>query len=323
MFPESAQSAIRIRTGYLFVGIGLTLALASGCAKKENNQAKPESSAVVSSEKIRRDDYGNVLLAREPLRPFDQYQVKNVSSGFRVSGDEAIAAEAYKYRQLFWSGAKRDDALLAYDYLEEYRAEQDSFKRADIVKQQKPALEKAYREAQEKKLHAFYFSKENENQQMVSLGRYDAEKNRFEINFGIPDTSSFAWEKPHGKNHPRQTWGATFIGGEYSNTGSHFYTPKSEAEARAIEAALAPLREQSKYGNGNMVQLPTYYLGHVVGSNAGMGNSDYVTFFVVDGLAVEDPKSRRILFTVDRMKEEPMAHTSLLAAQREFFPQKD
>ena len=116
-----------------FALAALLLALAA-CGKKEGQdnaapagQASEQADRKLTSNGLELDDQGGILLARQPLLPFERYIVLDQSKNFRTKDQAETTAVEKLYRNVFWAGAERDYDLLAYDFLPEVRAEKDAF----------------------------------------------------------------------------------------------------------------------------------------------------------------------------------------------------
>lgn len=267
----------------VFAAVVLTACGKSG----DGSKASPPASAAPIATK----ESSVYEFKREALLSLDKYAKVNRSRGYWLSNDEAIERENSLYRGAFWSGAKADYDLLAYDFLPEYRKEKDTFKRLDIVKANQDRLDAAYKEAQKNKHYALYFDNEN----TVTVGRYDPVKKGFEVGFGIDEYNAYLWNKPNEGKGEREQWGFQIFGAAFTaNDNRVWFIPKNEDEARKIEEALSAHR-----GGNDRAFFPASYLGHVVASDTKPGPfNPYSALMVLDGVAIHQPKSGEVIFTV-------------------------
>lgn len=288
-----------------FALAALLLALAA-CGKKEGQdnaapagQASEQADRKLTSNGLELDDQGGILLARQPLLPFERYIVLDQSKNFRTKDQAETTAVEKLYRNVFWAGAERDYDLLAYDFLPEVRAEKDAFKRADIVKTRHAELDAAYAEAKKHRHYALYLDRDS----LMSIGPYDAQKKGFRVSTGIRGDMAYGWSKPEDHAHNEHAnWMVEFAGSGVAED-LRWYIPKDEADARKLEASLSKLRSNPSA----TVDLPGYYFGHIADLASRPEKQQYDALLVVDGIAVTDPQTRQPLLTMDFHAIEPKA----------------
>ncbi|OQS45774.1 hypothetical protein B0T49_20310 [Chromobacterium violaceum] len=197
-------------------------------------------------------------------------------------------------RNAYWSGAPKNLEKLAEDFSQTYRREKNSFKRADLLKTLTPELEKSYSGAQGQKDFAFRTT------QLLSIGPYDSQKGGFKVS--LPHDaeqveSVLAKDSDLSKNNHH--WRFRFVGVPHEEL---FYKPKDEAEAREIEAVLAPHR-----GNG---QEPVFTFIQFAGSEIGTltkdGGLSDVALIGVDAITAIDRDSGKQLLTLAGQDLGPM-----------------
>ena len=288
------------------IALAALLLTLAACGKKENNdnaapaeQASEQSERKFTSNGLEIEEQGGILLPRQPLLPFERYTVLDQSKHFRTNNQAETTQVEQLYRNVFWAGAGRDDDLLAYDFLPEVRAENDAFKRADIVKARRAELDAAYAEAKKQKHYALYLDRDF----LMSIGPYDAQKKGFLVDTGIRGDIAYGWPKP--KEHEHNAHASWMI--EFAGTGLpenlRWYIPKDEAEARKLEASLSKLRSNP----ASTVDLPGYYFGHIADLASRPEKHQYNALLVVDGIAVTDPATRQPLLTMDFHALQPKA----------------
>jgi hypothetical protein len=281
--------------------LALAVVLA-GCGKKDiaygqgSPLGEPQSKAAMqtiakdaSGNNVYQDKDGNIRVSRIPVMPFERYTVINVDSDFRAHGDAEIAKVASLYRAAFWAGAKPNHDLLAKDTIPSAQAEKDAFKLADIVKQNKDALDTAYAQAKKHQYYALYTGRNGG----VTLGRYDSARKGFPISFSVDEKSAVVWSESHKGTSESTYWELTQVGAR--SEPEQFYVPASEEEARRIESLLASRRDS--YGSA---WLPVYYLTHAIGASNEPNYGDRRTAILMsDGVIALEPASKAPLFTID------------------------
>lgn len=306
-------NVIRMKTHPMSKIAVLAVALAlAACGKKD-----PQQTSVAAAEpaKVTRgadgfetNEAGDLLLPREAVLPLERYTVLNQSKNFHTENEAETAQVEAVYRNVFWAGHKREEDLLASDFLPEVRAESDSFKRGDIAKQNQARLDAAYAEAQKQKHYAMLI----DSDYPVSVGPYNPEKKGFQLSFGVRETAYFGWDKPSGSGNRYNGAWAVHLAGTDVPEEARWYIPKDETEARQIESSLSKLRGDPS----NSVYVPTYFLGHVVPTPTRPNKEVYRAILMTDGLVLLDPATKKPLMTVDLQAREPKArmHDSELKA---------
>lgn len=276
--------------GYKNVLILVSIAAALAACGKSGDNSKTGSSANAAA--VAQNENGVLEFKREALLPADKYVKINLSSGYSVPNGEATEKENSLYRSAFWSGAKADYDLLAYDFLPEYRKEKDAFKRSDIVKANHDRLDAAYNDARQNSHFALFFDRDN----MVNIGMYDPQKKGFPVRFHVNEYQAYMWNKPNeGHEQPAKSWGFQILGATFITQDEPvWFVPKDEDEARKVEGVLSGMRQGS-----NSALVPTTYLGHIVASDSKPGDfNPYSALLVLDGISINDPKSGDAIFTV-------------------------
>ncbi len=270
------------------VGLMLIASLAA-CGQK---QAEQGSGIVKSADASPTMENPLPTVERQALAPRDQYLA--ILLGAYVEGDKAIEEMNNKFKQLYWSAAERDDAVLAYDFVPEYRQEKDSFKQGDLIKANAATLDEAYKANHGKNLFALKLRKDDWG---LSVAKFDPATKGFELYMKNDEEGWSSWPKPKDADgYNRFSWGVRTMGVPTTDNQTRFiYVPKDEAEARRIEGALATFRSSD-------TALPTVvYLGHTVGGNTVASNvSLSLALFAVDGIELQHPKTGEVLFTLDR-----------------------
>lgn len=234
-------------------------------------------------------------IARQALQPATAYVSAQVG---RDSAPIAGLPDPLEtMRSMYWAKAKRDDALLAYDFLPAYRQQSDTFKRADLIKANTAQLDTAFAASQAKTLYAL----ETVNDSKVSVGRYDPKERGFEVRLDYKEEEYYRLLKQNeSRSNPQPEWALVVLGAatDPAEKGKRlFYRPGTEAEARAIEAKLA----QSANGATGSIYVPATRLGHMLASvpSAGLTQQDPTSVFVMDGVIVRLGPTRDALFTID------------------------
>lgn len=189
-----------------------------------------------------------------------------------------------KYTYLYWcQGYKGSDSMLAHTLSENYRNEDDSFKKQDILKSLKPQLE-AYKNNAQKlgniKITTF---------QKVVVTQYDHEKNNFKFN--SPSVAGIE-VKIKDKSFPPQTYYSNILLGSLPYKME--YKPKSEAEARQIEGELTKLKER---GSRSAELLLTVY-GYVLQTYAMDDGRQLHSVIAVDSFSLDNPKTKQPIINI-------------------------
>ena len=269
-----------------------------------NKKAEPAASAAVpdavpAPQANLRDQppsAAEAAIVREPLAPLSSYPTVEVGEhrGPPLSGLADVETTA---RNMYWVKAKRDDGLLAYDFLPQYRIEKDTFKRADLVKANQAQLDAAFKASQGANHFALETSSHNSE---VMVERYDPVEKGFEVRLGFDEQKYYHLQKPNeAMLSPQPQWAIVVLGAttdQRENRRKIFYHPKSESEARNIEAKLA----ETRISASTYTTMPATRLGHIIASvdNAPMTHAP-TAVFLTDGVVVLSPNDRQPLFTID------------------------
>lgn len=268
----------------------LSAAVVALCACGQK-QPGAEASASAAASAAAAAASAEPAVKREPMLARDAYIDLNTNA--LVEGDANIAATTAGYRAIYWSRAKRDDELLAFDYLSAYRDEPDSFKRADLIKANKAQLDAAFTAVQANN----HFAIISQRTTWMHVEHYDPKSKDFKFGLNWEAGQALRWSKPAAPKTFPDFWSLWVLGGSmHGNGGASLpaYQPKDEAEARAIEARLSVLGNQS----GGAVNVETVLLGHTVGSGK-YELENYVGLFVVDAVIAISPVDHQPLFTLD------------------------
>lgn len=258
----------------------------AGCDKKD-----------VSSEvKVSENGYETKVayIKREPLQPYEKYtHLKTVRT--YVIGSQDHKNNMLAYRNFYWSSAPINYELLAYDLLDGYADEKDTFKKKDLIKANKDKLDEIYQNFPKSKYFAvndrenIITNKYNEQDKGFKLQLRNREGYKSSLKFAIAETEA-------GRPYADQLYYSTTIVGQtntedMANYESLIYVPKSEEEARAIEAELSdPLAEKN---------LRHVYLGRTIGAKSDVHDT-YSPIFMIDGIALVNDKTGKVIYTVSK-----------------------
>ena len=136
-------------------------------------------------------------LQREALLPLAAY-IADPASPQEPNAAETRISE--HFRQMYWSAAKRDDTLLAVDFIAGFPKVQDSFQRTDLIRSNRTLLDAAFADARANKHFSIYHRKAAP----LQLQHYD-DKER---------VSLFSWTGPRtasctSPNRTRRAYSAT------------------------------------------------------------------------------------------------------------------
>lgn len=271
----------------------LSLIGVTGCEKKA------VSSTVTATEDLKNANSSvspaaDAIVNREPLKPVTDYVPIEV--GRIGAAIEGLPDPATTMRSMYWSKAKRDYALLAYDFLPEYRKETDTFKRSDLLKANLAKLEAAFNSTKS----VSHFALETSGDSNVIVDRYDPKEKGFEVRLAYKDDQFYELLKPNESlSTPQPAWALAVLGATTDLAEARkkvIYRPKTEDEARTIEAKLA----RSSQGATGMMYLPATRLGHMVASfPTANATNEPTAVFVTDGVIVRAKQGREALFTID------------------------
>lgn len=266
----------------LLVPCLLSVALLAACGKSEG----PSTVSTAPSAAAPASDAPTAPERRE-AKPLAAYALIDLSPN--LYPQNVYLSLMQQARAAYWSGMDKDLAQLAYDYSEAYRAESDSFKRADLLKTQSAQLEQAYAQAQQQHDYAVRTSS------IMQIYPYDATLKGFKLAFSSDDErTQIGVFKNAGQPHNQGAWNFRFVGIPVPGPNQSFiYHPRDEDEARAIEAVLAPQRRDG----GDSVNVFAQYEGHVLGGIHSPNNDD-VALFGVDAITAVDRKSGKPLLTL-------------------------
>jgi len=263
----------------------LTVALLAACGGHETPAATDQATATPSS------DTASAPAApeRRDARPVDAYELIDLSPPSYT--EPVYLGLIRQVRAAFWSAAPKNMDKLAFDYLDAYRSESDSFKRADILKAHTTELEQDYAAARQRNDYAV------RTQSLMQVYPYDAATGGFKVTFSSDDEhSTLGVFKNVGNQHPYGSWNFRFIGIPAMSAGKEYiYHPASDEEARAIEAALAAQRTGAAASDS--VNVYAQYEGHVLGIIDGPGRED-TALFGVDAVTAVDRRTGKPLLTL-------------------------
>ena len=226
---------------------------------------------------------------REKLKEISAYRTVDVSPRtIPVNQEKAFAKTMLT---LYWSASKESADLAAGDLFDDVFAESDIFRRQDLAKKYTAEAEAFISESRKFSPVAFPLPAKSSK---VRVLQYDPQEKRFALNI-FEDIVDFYMPRAKGG----RTLSATFT--QINTTLEQiYYKPKDETEARRIEASLAASRD------GGSTDVPVIAYGRVVAtkreeSTRGGGNDriQHLTFYiVVDGLAIQAPKTGETMFTL-------------------------
>ena len=265
-------------------GTVLLVVLATiACSKRENTAGVNDDTKLAVSAK------GSETIDRRSTQG-------HIYTALDMSWDSLPAPEFEKVkvqiRDLYWSGAKRDDQKLAVDYVESYRHEKDVMKRSDMLKSVEPELAKHFEAAQQ---HHDFAVLTTSAQADPVVGAYDPNRGGFNVSFDAQLEKKGVGITKDAGGHDQ--WMIRFVGVPYQR--NLLYKPADDAEAREIEAGLARNRTDS----GNALSMSTAFLGSVGGIVDSAAESADTAVFVVDAISIVDPKSGQTLFTLGKKGE--------------------
>nr|WP_199039632.1 hypothetical protein [Dyella sp. ASV24] len=262
----------------------LAAAVLAACGKHD----APASAASTAAAPAHNEASAPAAPERRDAKPMDAYELIDLSpSSYPEPVYQGLIRQV---RAAFWSAAPKDMDKLAYDYVDAYRQENDSFKRADIVKAHATELEQDLATAQQRRDYAV------RNSSLMQVYPYDAATGSFKIAFSTDgESSGIGVFKNAGNPHPYGAWNFRFVGIPTMASGkSYAYHPKNEDEARAIEAILA---SQRSAGGGDWITVLTQYEGHTLGTIPGPGKDDAV-ILGIDAITAVDRKTGKPLFSL-------------------------
>ncbi|WP_144636797.1 hypothetical protein [Bordetella genomosp. 13] len=277
-----------MKTTSLIVACGIAAVLA-GCDKAQTPaQAQPTAApapaqpAAASPAPAAKTADGTL-----PRRPDAERAYTLLDLSRQNMPEPVFDALSGQLRDAYWAGAAKDLPALAQDYSPAYRKEQDSFKRADILKELTPQLEAAYAEAQKRKDYAVRVL------QTAWVAPYDAQKGGFEVTPLESGEQSTMTLRKSMRDNVNAIWETVFVG-TLPAAASFLYKPRDEAEARRVEAALAPQRAHGK----DTVRATLQYQGQVLGAAPAKNGYSYRVFLGVDAITLNDGKTGQPLFTI-------------------------
>lgn len=261
-------------------------------------------------------------LKREALQPREKYFVLDAGKG--VTSSEIKQT----WHKLYWSAAKKDLELLAYDVLDEFAKEDDTFRRSDIAKREEASLNKYFEDARQT---AGLAHVQRMPGVFIRVHKYDATKRGFE--YFVSPTMDDSPIGRRGKSTPtvasisgdvgRKSRTVDFVVvGLNDDLTRRLYVPKDEAHARELEGVLSRLR-----GQDESVDLAASAFGRVVATKAQLNTR--VIYFFPDHLEVlaipdnkrhgTDAKMPPVLFAIDKEQLGPVV---VLGPVRELLDKK-
>lgn len=278
----------------LIIGAVILLGLV-GCGQKDI-----ESEVVTKSNG---SDVKRAYLKREDLQPFEKYIPLVEVRSYQIDSPEHKKM-IDGYRNLYWASTPINYELLAYDFVEGYADELDAFKKKDMISNNKAKLEAIYNNFPKNK----YFALKRNS--YVGFHKYSEKYKGFVVSLdhfkeGINDRERLVKiaEKVTGRSRDANElyWTLSIVGqrnteAEHGNEDEYYkvdrfvYVPKNDEEARLIEAELSsPTAEDD---------IDQILLGRAVGSRAYRENYAYAPIFMIDGVALVNNKSNKVLFTI-------------------------
>lgn len=228
-------------------------------------------------------------LQREALLPLAAY-IAGPASPQEPNAEETRISE--HFRQMYWSAAKRDDTLLAVDFIAGFPKVQDSFQRTDLIRSNRALLDAAFADARANKHFSIYYRKAAP----LQLQHYDDKEKGFPFQLDWSEDRELYFAKPNTPGIQRDSWRLLVLGGSVPASQaaqSTIFRPPSEDAARHIESRLAKVANP----DGKALSLPVILLGHTVAAH--VHQFEYRVVFVVDAVVALDPTDRTPLFTLD------------------------
>ncbi len=284
----------------LIIGAVILLGLV-GCGQKDI-----ESEVVTKSNG---SDVKRAYLKREDLQPFEKYIPLVEVRNYQINSPEHQKMMD-GYRNLYWSATPANYELLAYDFLDGYADELDTFKKKDMLSINKAKLDAVYDNFPKNKYFAIKrnkygtFQKYSEKDKgfPYTLGFVKEGINDYEslVKIAEKETSrsreveQFYWTLSIAGqinteidiyNKERDQW-------DHDKRVVFVYVPKNDEEARLIEAELS-----SPNAKDNIDQV---FLGRAVASRFYKENKAYAPIFMIDGVALVNNKTNKVLFTISK-----------------------
>lgn len=237
-------------------------------------------------------DEKRVYIKRESLQPLEKYKPFSPNQGFVDNGSKEDIDRIEQYRNLYWSVAPLDYEVLAFDFLDGYADETDTFKKKDMLNANKAKLDAIYNARSTNK----YLSIRTRG---VDILNYSEEKKGFVVNTARGRhsiTTGLAMDgntiqkllllkpTPHMSS---QVWTYSSIG--FPNT-EIVYIPKNEDEARMIQSELSAPDAADN--------LEKFSLGRAVA--AWSNDTSSSASVMIDGLAVVNTKTGKVIFTISK-----------------------
>ena len=252
-----------------------------------------------ASVETRTDDAGNktkvATLDREELKPYEQY---TEYSEHRPVGEDTPEYKKFidGMRNFYWSSAPINYEILAYDYIDGYATETDSFKRKDLISVNKNKLDEIYKNLPKNK----YFSVQRPS--LITFNKYDEAIKGFVVQVNaVEGRNSGDMSYTSNVRAPRDKYQFRTIStvgqmntqtDDWKKSQSFTYIPKNEEEARQIEAELSdPLAEQN---------LKELFLGRTIGVKEDPSNFAVAPIFMIDGIALVNAKTNKLIFRISK-----------------------
>lgn len=274
--------------GLLIIGAIAVLSL-TGCGQKD------ATSEVKVSENGTKTNVA--YIKREALQPYEKYTPFKQIKQYKI-GSEEHKKNMEAHRNFYWSSAPINYELLAYDYLDGYADETDTFKKKDIVKANKEKLDAIYQSIPKNK----YFAVQGNG--IMSYTKFNDQDKGFNLFLSAKeymndgDLAFQLAEKDVRNNRPNQLYYSISIAGqrntevdELKRRDNFLYIPKNEDEARTIEAELSEPDAQNN--------IKHVYLGRSIGARFD-GNNTYSPIFMIDGISLVNQKTGKVIYTVDK-----------------------
>lgn len=259
---------------------------------------------------------GSAVFYRQAVQPLERYTIIETSDLDATDTSKTDDKNIEIFRSMYWAGAVRDNVLLAQDFLKEAKGVTDGFKLADLAKSNVSRLTAEYERAQKNRLFALHITS---GDGLITLRQYDAAAKGFPIGCGLAKGAVFGWYKPDGEvKNGQARWTVMPLSAMCQQAGKNFLKPKSDDDARSLEA-LVSARTKDSYG----VPFGSYYLGHIAAAGKGSDyGNNYMSLLVIDGLVLEDVQTHKIIGTFDLNTVDKSFSMSDFSTKFIVFPEK-
>lgn len=160
--------------------------------------------------------------------------------------DRQLVQEFDRFNKIFWSATEKNEEQIAIDLIPKFKGLSDEFRKSDLIKENKAVLDAFYDEAKSIGAKMAVFTGP------VIVKKYDIQKQGFEFNFTEPNLVSLG-----NSRVPFMVVTAAGVPSYYNPSKPvpdlYTYKPKTEADARRIESALASVRGGLSEASVNMI----------------------------------------------------------------------